>query len=404
MKRLAAWGILTAVFGGFAVMWSPARWAASVPQLAVGTLFLLWWLYRLKTREVMAWPFLAWPMTGLLAYGAVQLWYGWTVYPWDTQEAGLYWFTNLLSLLLTADACRDTEIRRRVRDGLYYGGVILALVSLLQFYTSGGRIFWIFPGPGWPEVYGPFVYKNQYAAFLELLIPLALVRALTGNGARWPAVISGAALFACAVASDSRAGVLLASAEMLVIPAILVWKRAIAPGTWWRCAATLVVTATIFTLVVGPETVTARLQTRDLYAGRSDLWAASVTMFRDRPVKGFGLGTWATAYPAYATDDDGLIANQAHNDWAQAAVEGGLPALLCLAAIFVWSASAGWRTVWGLGLSVLLLHAVVDYPIQRQAIAVCFFSLAGLQAASNGADLHRSIREICRNTSQSVKK
>jgi len=72
--------------------------------------------------------------------------------------------------------------------------------------------------------------------------------------------------------------------------------------------------------------------------------------------------------------------NQAHNDWAQMAVEGGIPALVCFAAFFGWSVWAGWRSVWGLGLASVLLHGLVDYPIQRQALGACFFLLAGILA------------------------
>lgn len=39
---------------------------------------------------------------------------------------------------------------------------------------------------------------------------------------------------------------------------------------------------------------------------------------------------------------------------------------------------AGWRVPWGLGLAFVLLHSLVDYPIQRQALGVFYFTLAGI--------------------------
>jgi O-antigen ligase len=96
-------------------------------------------------------------------------------------------------------------------------------------------------------------------------------------------------------------------------------------------------------------------------------------MIRDRPALGFGLGTWSTAYPAYALRDNGLLANQAHNDWAQWAVEGGLPFLLLILAIAGRSVRPAFRSLWGIGVLAVFVHSLVDYPLQRPALAGFFF-------------------------------
>jgi len=104
-------------------------------------------------------------------------------------------------------------------------------------------------------------------------------------------------------------------------------------------------------------------------------------MIRDRPWMGFGLGTWSTAYPGYALFDNGLFANQAHNDWAQWAAEGGLPFFFMMLSIAIWSVRAAARSVWGVGIVAVFLHCLVDYPIQRPALAGLFFVLLGVLAA-----------------------
>jgi O-antigen ligase len=86
-----------------------------------------------------------------------------------------------------------------------------------------------------------------------------------------------------------------------------------------------------------------------------------------------GLGTWSTAYPAYALRDNGLFANQAHNDWAQWAVEGGLPFLLLMLWIAVRSVRPALRSLWGIGVLAVFVHSLVDYPLQRPALAGFFF-------------------------------
>jgi O-antigen ligase len=55
-------------------------------------------------------------------------------------------------------------------------------------------------------------------------------------------------------------------------------------------------------------------------------------MAREKPWTGFGLGIWPTVYPANALYDDGTFVNEAHNDWLQWAVEGGVPLVAAMLA------------------------------------------------------------------------
>jgi hypothetical protein len=40
------------------------------------------------------------------------------------------------------------------------------------------------------------------------------------------------------------------------------------------------------------------------------------------------------------------------------------------------------RTIWGYGLAAIYLHSWVDYLIERNAMAILFFALAGAVATS----------------------
>jgi O-antigen ligase len=172
----------------------------------------------------------------------------------------------------------------------------------------------------------------------------------------------------------------LATAELIVIGVVMLCRRGISPSQLLKAFVPLLLLVAMFTAVVGPEAVWNRLQQHDPYSERRQWTIASFVMMRDRPLTGFGLGTWPTVFPGYATADDGVFVNQAHNDWAQAAAEGGIPVFLCFACFFIWTARAGWRNPWALGLSFVLLHALVDYPIQRQALGAFFFLFAGVVA------------------------
>jgi O-antigen ligase len=114
-------------------------------------------------------------------------------------------------------------------------------------------------------------------------------------------------------------------------------------------------------------------------------------MARERPWIGFGLGSFQEVYPAYATFDIGLIVNHAHNDWAEWLAEGGVPFLLLLASVALWSVGPAFRSIWGLGLLSVFLHALVDYPMQRLGLAAWVFVMLGTLAAEE-RDRSRAIR------------
>ena len=74
-----------------------------------------------------------------------------------------------------------------------------------------------FPPTTRTSFWGPLVYHNQFAGFIELVLPLAVVGALEDRR-RMPAYAAIAAvLYASVIASASRAGTFLASAEIVLI-------------------------------------------------------------------------------------------------------------------------------------------------------------------------------------------
>ena len=136
----------------------------------------------------------------------------------------------------------------------------------------------------------------------------------------------------------------------------------------------------VLTGVVGWEPLWKRLQEPNPYSVRKDLVLSSIAMVRDRPLTGFGLGTWPEAYPGYARFDDGDFVNQVHN--IQWAAEGGLPFLALMLVIAGWSVVPGVRSLSGIGVIAVFLHALVDDPMQqRPALTACFLALLGVLAS-----------------------
>ena len=117
------------------------------------------------------------------------------------------------------------------------------------------------------------------------------------------------------------------------------------------------------------------------YRVRRELLVSSLTMIAERPWSGFGLGTWPAAYPAYARFDNGVTANHAHNDWAEWAVEGGLPFFVLTVLLAIWTLRPAADSLWGIGAPVVFVHSLVDYPLREPAIAALLFAIMGALAA-----------------------
>jgi hypothetical protein len=81
-----------------------------------------------------------------------------------------------------------------------------------------------------------------------------------------------------------------------------------------------------------------------------------------------------------------VLVNQAHTDWLQWTAEGGLPVGLAMLSLAVWSLKPAIRSVWGIGVIAVLIHAAFDYPFSRPAIGawpILILSMAAAQRVRN---------------------
>ena len=261
-----------------------------------------------------------------------------------------------------------------------YFGSAIAIIAVVQLFTSQGKIFWLFPS-GYPDAMGPFVYRNNYAAFVELLLPLAVLEAIRDRHKGILFAVMAGVMYASVIASTSRAGSILATLE---IPVTIGLAQARGLLTFQRLGVALAkigVLAGIFVAVVGWRMLLDRFNQPDPFVHRREMLHSSLAMARERPWLGFGLGTFENAYPAYASFDIGLVVNHAHDDWAEWLAEGGAPFFFLLAAIAAWTLLPAIRSIWGIGLLSVFCHALVDYPMQRLGLAIWVFALLGALAA-----------------------
>ena len=372
----------------YAVMtvWVRERWALSGLQAAVflcsaACLFRIAWRKQQAAFGIV--PIL---LAGVCLWGLLQLVEHWTVVASDTNDAVLYWLAAACFAWLGNQACAACEDRDRFLKGALLAGSVICLAGIVQLFTSEGKVFWLFASGYSDAVIGPFVNRNLYACFVELLLPVALLLAFKDRRNAKAYLIVAAALVASVVASASRAGTMIVVAEVALV--FLLQRRAgSAAGPW----VTMAVLASAFSVILGYQLVCDRfLNDADPLLLRREFVQSSLAMIRAQPLHGFGLGAWPSAYKAFAMIDTGAVANHAHNEWIQWAAEGGLPVFAVMAAIFVLSLPAALRSVWGLGIVAVFLHALIDYPFLRPGLAAWIFvwvgALAGFRQERRAVD------------------
>jgi O-antigen ligase len=312
-------------------------------------------------------------------WALVQLAFGWTVDPARTVSAALDWCANAAAFWVAYSLFGDSARRERFLQAVLLFGLLIAVCGAITALAApAGLVFGRFDtGTGLPTL-GPFAYRNQFAAFLEAILPLALVRAIRDPKQRVAYTVMGAGLFGAVVVAASRMGAILCLAEMFIVPAVLFAQRRISGHTLTRVLAGTVAAVIALAAIAGWEVVWRRFQEPHPYSMRQDLLRSSLAMIRERPLTGFGLGAWSSAYPRFALYDDGMFVNQAHNDWVQWAAEGGVPFFLVMLSVAVLAVRPALRSIWGIGLLAVFVHALVDYPFQqRPALAAFFFALLG---------------------------
>jgi len=380
-----------------------SAWALQSFQIGIFGLMAVYLLLDIgRKRETFAVGWESWLVYLIPLWGLVQLISHTTASTFETREVLLRWGALSGVFYLTLTIARSREARRALLSAFLIFATAMAILCLTQMNTSEGKVVWTF-STGNPYVFGTFPSYNSYAQFIELALPIALWRALCEGWRSWWYGICGGILYASVIGSASRAGAALCTLELLVIlgmglarlwrePAAQTSPRS-APRSARMNASILIAVpafAILFTSLVGWERVLLRFQQNDKYLVRREYMVAAVDMAKQKPLVGYGLGTFPEVYQQFAVKDFPVYANHVHNDWAEFAAEGGIPFLLLVLIPCAAVLPTAFRHPWGLGLIATMLHACVDFPFPRPAVSGWMFMLIALLYATRASD-----REQC---------
>jgi O-antigen ligase len=261
-------------------------------------------------------------------------------------------------------------------------GMVVAVWGLLEHFSSPATIFW-FVEIKHGSPFGPFVDRDHFAVFAELLLPLAIWNAFESPRRAVLYTAAAGSLFAAVIASGSRAGAAMVALEVMLCLSIAFF-RIRAARHFRRVAPKVIACVILFSAIAGWSLLWSRVSGgSDPFANRREMFESAMRMAREKPWMGFGLGTFQFVYPAYAVTDFGLFVDHAHNDWAEWAAEGGVPFLLLILSALALVFRRAFRSIWGIGILAAFIHALVDFPMQIPALAsIVMVLLAALACES----------------------
>lgn len=395
--------VFTAMAHGAVEPWSELIFVASVVALG-----LVWAVKVVREKRLSLFiPANLWPLVGLILLGVAQ---GTTFQTFGgkaglsldveaTQGTTLLLCCLLATSLLASNFLTHRERLQTLMQFLTIFGLVLATFSMIQHFAWNEKFYWMRVVES-KTSFGPFVNRNHFAGYLELLLPWPVALMLTRRRsaaeksfylfiAAWMVIV--------AVFSLSRGGMISIFAQLAFMAAFRPRQfdeaaEVSAPSRFMTIARQAALAAVFLVTIFGGlswlgaerviDRVTAGFENgqpaasqpddRQSFTGhRDELWRDSWKIFVANPLFGAGLGAYETALPAHNRNRNlGMIASQAHNDYLQALTDAGLIGAL----LAIWFLAVTARAV----VNALRVHE----PLMSNAAFGCGAALFGLSVHS----------------------
>lgn len=435
-----AWGINAAVFGMLLTLSAahaaltgriPRAWRRLGWLAVAGLLVLTWAVVQAAGWTPRGWHHPAWvrlaDVPGLPDAGAIS------ADPGRTAIATLRLATTFAVFLCAAMLGQDRSWARRILLVIAIAGTLQAVAALADVIStrqSAERIA--------ASLSGTFVNRNHFAIYLGLALVCGwsvlldmMRRAWRSQRAQAGRDLGGSVISAMNAAvlcvllapaaiallmTTSRAGIALSVLALSSVICIEVWRAGRGSRAPVVAMAVLLAVGLGSLLLAYGAMLSQRLADGGLAADITPrLEVARITLgaIADRPLAGHGYGTFPAVFASYRDGSLPLAAewNEAHNVYLETLLELGLPAGLLLLgtilAVFTRCIRGALerrrrQELPAAAAAALLLvggHALVDFSIQLQGIALTVAAIAGVgfaqawRTSRSSASMQSSLRE-----------
>ena len=291
----------------------------------------------------------------------------------------------------------------------------LSIIAILQHFTADGKMFWFRDiNAGTP--FGPYVNRNHYAGFMEMVIPIVVALflflrptiisdsfkekivmffdhpnmpkyMLFGFGA----LVMTVSVFVCL----SRGGIVALMLALALLGCLLTIYRSKTKGALiltLLCMLTMISVGWFGWDPIFERFNQIRNYSGDITENRLTVWNDSKGIINEFPLVGTGFGTFQNSYRIYRTLPGPTFYTHAHNDYLELTTDGGILGVSLMAWFL---GSVFFRSLGALkkrrepymiyigcgafaGISAILFHSVTDFNFHIGANGLYFFFLSAL--------------------------
>jgi O-Antigen ligase len=360
-----------------------------------------------------------------LAGGAHSAWRALSVFPRATRGALFEALACAAVFWVVVSHYRTKKQIEGLARAVLGTGIFLVVFAVVQKMTWNGKLYWVYPldsslASKTAYIWGPYVNRNHFAGYLEMVLPLGLglmlhrsaslghspnatfiqklSRAASSDrftrlaGLGLAVLVMSAAVFM----TLSRGGILGFAVSMLFFVGVVRTRRSFRKKAGILAALGLVVVLLI--AAAGWDRVEGRFGelAEANRTKRIDVWADAARLSRDFPLVGTGLGTFPAVFPEYQTSYANVRFEHAENDYLELLTDTGLAGLCILAgllAVHFYSVLKAWRlrhdpfvvsfAAGGLASCVALsVHSLFDFNLHVPANALLLTIIVALTYAA----------------------
>ena len=332
--------------------------------------------------------------TPFMAITVFSLFYTWNTLSTLKEINTLVWAAGAV-FLMGSFPDKDSILK-----ALIIGAFLSSLCAIMQFTVVYPELMDTFRQSKYallvetqPIPFSSFLYHNIFGGYLASIVPISLYFAVYGK--RMFYSITTVIILTALILTTTRIGIGLA---VLSILASLIWLvkdrdvKRILHIAGLACAGVLVAVLLMNTHIKDAPKGVQREITQKITSipaqiktlnTRTEIWKAGLRAFVNKPILGYGAGTFEYPYKKYY--DGGFGTKYAHSTLIKIGVELGIAGIMCwlfyLAGCFVSMRNVVWDRK---NISILcaafscFVFSMLDFSFDTPAHVITFFLLTGL--------------------------
>ncbi len=362
------------------------------------------WMVRLWVSEKprFLWPPICWAVLAFVAYAAVRYFQAEIEYVARREVMRIVIYA-LIFFIIVNNLHRQESMLLLVLTPIFLG-MVIAIYACYQFATKSDAV-WNLSSNYIGRGSGTFIYPNSLAAYLEMLIPLALSYALVGRLSHVTKILAGYAglvMVAGVCATVSRGGLVVTVVILALLSVVLLLQR----GYRLRGLALAVLMAGAGLMLLPQQRVAQRLLKVPGNPAAPDdmryaIWQSGLEIWRDHEWFGAGPAHFDSVYRQYRSAKDQRDPDRVHNEYINLLADWGISGGVLVAsawALLAMGIVKSWKFVQGsqnefarrssnkfalmigatVGLAAILMHSFVDFNLAVPAVAIWMVTLMAL--------------------------